>query len=50
MRKALVARRHGLRLLGIVGVGLLAGCTDQEVKDTLNSFEWGKPQIVENRM
>lgn len=27
MRKGLVARRHSLRLLGIVGVGLLAGCT-----------------------
>ena len=40
MRKAVV--------IGIVGVGLLAGCTGQEVKDTLNSFEWGKPQIVVN--
>jgi hypothetical protein len=40
MRKALIA--------AIVGVGLLAGCTGQEVKDTLNSFEWGKPQIVVN--
>ena len=26
MRKGLAARRHSLRLLGIVGVGLLAGC------------------------
>ena len=40
MRKTVVA--------GIVGVGLLAGCTGQEVKDTLNSFERGKPQIVVN--
>ena len=35
-------------IVGTVGFGLLAGCSGQEAKDTLNSFEWGKPQIVVN--
>ena len=40
MRRVIIA--------GTVGLGLLAGCSGQEAKDTLNSFEWGKPQIVVN--
>lgn len=40
MRRVIIA--------GTVGFGLLAGCSGQEAKDTLNSFEWGKPQIVVN--
>ena len=40
MRKVIIA--------WTVGFGLLAGCSGQEAKDTLNSFEWGKPQIVVN--
>jgi hypothetical protein len=30
MRKAVVARRHSLRLLGIIGVCLLAGCQQEQ--------------------
>ena len=40
MRRVIIA--------GTVGLGLMAGCSGQEAKDTLNSFEWGKPQIVVN--
>ena len=40
MRKVIIA--------GTVGFGLLAGCSGQEAKDALNSFEWGTPQIVVN--
>tara|TARA_B110000908_G_C9960992_1_gene316863 strand:+ start:226 stop:450 length:225 start_codon:yes stop_codon:yes gene_type:complete len=36
----------------IVGFCLLAGCTRQgaqeTLKSTLNSFEWGKPEIIVN--
>ena len=35
-------------IVGTVGFGLLAGCSGQEAKDVLNSFEWGKPEIVVN--
>ena len=35
-------------IVGTVGFGLLAGCSGQEAKDALNSFEWGKPEIVVN--
>ena len=40
MRRVIIA--------GTVGLGLMAGRSGQEAKDTLNSFEWGKPQIVVN--
>tara|TARA_B100000768_G_scaffold75763_1_gene72374 strand:- start:1762 stop:1947 length:186 start_codon:yes stop_codon:yes gene_type:complete len=39
---------HKVIITVIVGFGLLAGCSTQEAKDTLNSFKWGKPVIVVN--
>ena len=39
MRKGLVARRHNLRLLAIVGVGLLAGCNGDEYSGKVRNAE-----------
>ena len=48
MRKAVVARRHSLRLLGIVGVGLLAGCnmTHLEGPPAAMSFKSGGDVMI----
>jgi hypothetical protein len=47
MRRALVARRRSLRLLGVIGLGLLSGCYSKlpDGNETA-AYTWNDPVIL----